>query len=101
MRSNSQPQPKRNLTLRSLNKEDENQPQERKISDNGSLVFSQFRLNAKGLTLTQNITYLESKYFKEFRLEDFETVCRLGSGQSGMVDKILHRPSQEIYALKV
>ncbi|CAD8123514.1 unnamed protein product [Paramecium sonneborni] len=89
---------KRRLFLRSLATEEPQKMQN--ISANGSLVLSQFRLNSKGLTFTKNITYMESKHFKDLKLEDFEIVCKLGQGNYGSVEKVLHKPTQDYYALK-
>ncbi|CAD8193452.1 unnamed protein product [Paramecium octaurelia] len=89
---------RRRLFLRSLAAEEPQKMQN--ISANGSLVLSQFRLNSKGLTFTKNITYMESKHFKDLKLEDFEIVCKLGQGNYGSVEKVLHKPTHDYYALK-
>lgn len=40
-----------------------------------------------------DITYMESKYFKDLKLEDFEVISRLGQGNYGTVEKVLHKPT--------
>ncbi|CAD8121124.1 unnamed protein product [Paramecium sonneborni] len=89
---------RRRLFLHSLAAEEPQKMQN--ISANGSLVLSQFRLNSKGLTFTKNITYMESQHFKDLKLDDFEIVCKLGQGNYGSVEKVLHKPTQDYYALK-
>lgn len=44
---------------------------------------------------------MESKHFKDLKLEDFEVVCKLGQGNYGTVEKVLHKPTQDYFALKV
>jgi len=35
------------------------------------------------------------------KLEDFQTLKVIGKGSSGVVEKVLHMPSNMIYAMKV
>ena len=36
-----------------------------------------------------------------FRLADLKVICQLGMGSSGVVNKVQHRTTGDVYALKV